>query len=258
MSSSTERARGLVLINGRAFPVKEVLAALERQAMTSVRVVRDELWIGNERIRPFTKTSAEQVMMLTCFGSLAFCCDLSRKCNLRDEAIHLLGMTKEQYRAIQRECHQNFLRHSERRWPEDIVITPHSDPSSSHLSSYSGNLTPIKDRDPWRDQAITSSQGDTQSISRPSDLAIDLGGIFDTPHDQGLSTPTISDPYSGMKTRPFSETFDDSLDNWRVSSRETSTQSSTPKSSSQGFCIYCGQDIRPGNEFCSRCGRSQK
>ncbi|MFX1491220.1 MAG: hypothetical protein ACFFBU_03105, partial [Promethearchaeota archaeon] len=119
MSSNSEYAQGLVLINGHAYHAKEVLQALERQAMTNLRIVGNELWVGKERVRPLPKTTPEQAMKLTCYGSLAYCCDLNRECHLRDQALRLLGISKEEYQTIQTECHQQFIRQAERRWPNE-------------------------------------------------------------------------------------------------------------------------------------------
>ena len=88
MSSNSDYAKGLIQINGHAYAAKEVLQALERQAMTSIRVVGNELWVGKHRVRPIAKITSEEAMKFTCYGSLAYCCNLSRHCQLRDEALH--------------------------------------------------------------------------------------------------------------------------------------------------------------------------
>jgi predicted metal-binding transcription factor (methanogenesis marker protein 9) len=253
MSSNSEYAQGLVLINGHAYPVKEVLQALERQAMTSLRIVGNELWVGKERVRPLPKTTPEQAMKLTCYGSLAYCCDLNRECHLRDQALKLLGISKEEYRAIQIECHQQFIRHAERRWPQEQTRSATSDVSRS--SSYSRS----RSQDPWHDlesaESSAQSRSYAQSAKPSSSSSVDLGGLFSTPEEYQSRSFFDSDPASSFTSRLAHGSSSPSSDGWIASSPSAMGAPSTP---AHGFCIYCGQDLREDSDFCSRCGRSQK
>ncbi|MFW9830911.1 MAG: hypothetical protein ACFFD8_03975 [Candidatus Thorarchaeota archaeon] len=251
MSSNSEYAQGLVLINGQAYPAKDVLQALERQAMTSIRVVSNELWVGKERVRPLAKTSPEQAMKLTCYASLAFCCDLSRECHLRDEALRLIGMPKEEYRAIQNDCHQQFLRFGERRWPHEHAISPSSDFSSSQ--SYSGRQ-PKEPYDPWHEPSTQRGFGTRRTTPHEASDSVDLGGLFSEPKEYSSHSLTDSEPFSSFSTRLES---DHPTEGW-LSPGSTATASPPTHASARGFCIYCGQDLREESEFCNRCGRSQK
>lgn len=245
MSSNSEYAQGLVLINGRAYHAKEVLQALERQAMTNLRIVGSELWVGKERVRPLPKTTPEQAMKLTCYGSLAYCCDLNRECHLRDQTLKLLGISKEEYQAIQTECHQQFIRQSERRWPNE----------QSQSSSYSGGRSP----DPWRDlesaESFAQGRSYSQSGKPSSSSSVDLGGLFSTPKEYQSRSFFDSDPTPSFSSRLAHESSSPSSDGWTASSSPTMSASHSP---THGFCIYCGQDLREDSDFCSRCGRSQK
>jgi hypothetical protein len=261
MSSSSDQARGLVVLNGRVYSAKEVLAALERQAMTSLRVVSDVLWIGNERVRPFSKVSAKQAMTLTCFGSLSFCCDLSRECGLRDEALRLLGMGKDEYRDIHRESHERFLRFAEQRWPVDTPT------ASSQQSSY-GSAAPVTDsrRDAeslteWLRGIQTGEDGRTEGrvrgIGSSSSSAVDLGGLFGSAPDDFEPMP-YAEPLPAASSRTVQEAGGLDSDLWRRTGTQLRTSPSTPAMTSRAFCIFCGQDLKEGAEFCSRCGRGQK
>jgi hypothetical protein len=261
MSSSSEQARGLVVFNGRVYSVKEVLAALERQAMTSLRIVNDVLWIGNERVRPFSKVSAAQAMTLTCFGSLSYCCDLSRECGLRDEALRLLGMDKEEYRNIHRECHERFLRFAEQHWPLDAPS------AASHESSY-GDPAPLSDsmRDTesltdWLRRVQPREDSRTERPARAtaasSSSAVDLGGLFDGAPDDFEPMP-YDDALASVSSRPTPGVGERDSDLWERTSSSVRTISSRPGTGPRAFCIFCGQDLKEGAEFCSRCGRSQK
>ncbi len=257
MSSNSDYAQGLVLINGRAYPAKEVLQALERQAMTSLRAVGDELWIGKERVRPVAKTTPEQAMKLTCYGSLAFCCDLTRECHLRDQAIELLSISKEDYRAIQSECHQQFLRHGERRWPQEQYGSSGSDYSRSQTAS--DDQTHHESFESWRERTSSgrydSSRESSQPSSPSSGSSVDLGGLFSTPEEYSSRPLTDPDPFKGLSARGETEGRSFASQDW-FSSGGSATVS--PHSTITGFCIFCGQDLREDSEFCSRCGRDQK
>jgi predicted metal-binding transcription factor (methanogenesis marker protein 9) len=257
MSSNSDYAQGLVLINGHAYPAKEVLQALERQAMTSLRAVGDELWIGKERVRPFAKATPEQAMKLTCYGSLAFCCDLNRECQLRDQAIELLGISKEEYRAIQRECHEQFLRHGERRWPQEQHDSLDSDYSRSY--SVSEDQPHHESFESWRERTSSGRYSATRGATKPSNASsgstVDLGGLFTTPKEYNSRSLTDSDPFAGISSRGASEAQSFKSEGWYSSGGGTATSTHIQAS---GFCIYCGTDLREDSEFCSRCGRSQK
>ena len=254
MSSNTDYAQGVVLINGRAYPAREVLQALERQAMTSLRAVGDELWIGKERVRPIGKTTPEQAMKLTCYGSLAFCCDLNRECHLRDQAIELLGISKEEYRAIQRDCHQQFLRYGERRWPQDEYGISDSEYSRSY--SASDDRSEHESFESWRERTSSGRYGTSREATQSSSSGkVDLGGLFAAPEEYSSKSMTSPDPFTPTSSRGTHEPSGFSSDGW-YSSGGSATASA--HSSPTGFCIFCGQDLREDSEFCSRCGRSQR
>lgn len=257
MSSNSDYAQGIVLINGRAYLAKDVLQALERQAMTALRAVGEELWIGKERVRPIAKTTPEQAMKLTCYGSLAFCCDLDRECHLRDQAIELLGISKEEYRVIQRECHQQFLRYGERRWPQEQYGT--SGPECSRSPTFADEPTSHESFESWRERTSSGRYSSERESSRPSSSSsgssVDLGGLFSTPEEYSSRSLTDPDPFAGISSRGVGESNSFSSDGWFSSE---SGVAASPHSTAPGFCIYCGQDLREDSEFCGRCGRSQK
>ena len=252
MSSNSDYAKGLIRINGQAYAAKEVLQALERQAMTSVRVVGNELWVGKHRVRPIPKIAPEHAMKLTCYGSLAYCCDLSRECQLRDEAIHLLGLTKDDFDAIQQDCHRQFIQSGERRWPQDPLSHPSSDPSQT--TPYTREYSRTEPHDPWREQS-SSHLGRSGSPSTPSSRPVDLGGLFGTPDEYKSRVLTDPDPFSRHSVKSGDEASSFASSKWALSD---SGVGASAAATTQGFCIFCGQDLQDGCEFCSRCGRSQR
>jgi hypothetical protein len=261
MSSSSDQARGLIVLNGRVYSAKEVLAALERQAMMSLRVVSDVLWIGNERVRPFSKVSAAQAMTLTCFGSLTYCCDLSRECGLRDEALRLLGMGKEEYRDIHRECHERFLRFAEQHWPLDAA-------TASSRQTFHGSPAPLsdstQDAESLTDWLRRIQPGEdsrrserTRATAGSSASAVNLGGLFEGAPDDFEPLP-YGEPLSAVVSKLTQRVGELDSDLWQHTSTPVYSSPSKPATASRTFCIFCGQDLKEGADFCSRCGRSQK
>lgn len=222
--------------------------------MTSVRIVGNELLVGKERVRPLAKISPEQAMKLTCYGSLAFCCDLSRECHLRDEAIRLLGMTKEEFRAIQNECHQQFIRYGERRWPQEQISSSNSDFSTSRSYSRDQSQEP---NDSWREPTTAKRYEASRSASQGSGGAVDLGGLFSEPEEYRSRSLQDPEPFSSISTRLGSDSRSHTSDGW-LSSGSTAAMPTPSHTSTPGFCIYCGQDLHEGSEFCNRCGRNQQ
>ena len=231
--------------------------------MTQVRDVGGVLLIGNHRIHPLTKISAAQAMSVTCFGSLAFCCDLSRECRLRDDALQLLGMDKEEYSSIQQECHQRFLYSTDQRWPHDILIQPAPQPTSFQPT------TPLDEREhkmrrTWPTRATHQDRTRTPTTplqpSKTSDTIVDIGGLFESSstgykdHSEDTSplrSGTIPQAPFTLKRRYSQD------DRGHLQPTHTNPSTLTP-STSRRFCVYCGQDMREDADFCNRCRRSQK
>ncbi len=231
--------------------------------MTQVRDVSGVLFIGNHRIRPLTKISAAQAMAVTCFGSLAFCCDLSRECRLRDDAIQLLGMSKEEYSSIQQECHQRFLHSTEQRWPHEILIQP-APPPTSYPSAVATGERVSESRQVWPAQVTRQERGSTHSTSLHSsttpDSIVDIGGLFESSPTGYKSHSEDASP-SRVRTTPqapFTLKRRYAKEDRGHGSPTHSAQPSLTPSASRRFCVYCGQDLREGVDFCSRCRRSQK
>ena len=224
--------------------------------MTSLRAVGEELWIGKERVRPLAKATPEQAMKITCYGSLAFCCDLTRECQLRDQAIELLGISKEDFRAVQNECHQQFLQLGERRWPQEQYGAHGSDYTRS--PTFSEEPSHHESFESWRERTSSgrySTSREAASSSPSSSEKVDLGGLFAAPEEYSSRSLTDPDIYSGLSSRGEGEGRSFSSESWFSSEGGTTV---TPHSTITGFCIFCGQDLREDSEFCSRCGRNQR
>lgn len=228
-----------------------------------MRDVGGVLFIGNHRIRPLVKISTAQAMSVTCFGSLAFCCDLSRECRLRDDALQLLGMSKEEYSSIQQECHQRFLHSAERRWPHEIVIQPAPQPTP-HPTAVASGERGLGTRRAWPAQVTHHERGSPHSTSllpsKTSDTIVDLGGLFESSHT-GYKPHPESASASRDRTipqAPFTTKRRYTPEDRRYVPPTLSAPTSTTPSTYRRFCVYCGVDLREDADFCSRCKRSQK
>ncbi|MFX1474452.1 MAG: hypothetical protein ACFFCO_03095 [Promethearchaeota archaeon] len=231
--------------------------------MTQVRDVGGVLFIGNHRIQPLVKISAAQAMGITCFGSLAFCCDLSRECRLRDDALQLLGMSKEEYSSIQQECHQRFLHSAERRWPHEIMIRPAPQPTYQSPAVASGERRiepgPVLPAQITR-QERGSPHATSHHRSKTVDTIVDLGGLFESSHTgyKPLSERPSTTRDETLPQSPFTTKRRYTREERGYVHPSSSAPTSMTPSSSHRFCVYCGQDLRDDSDFCSRCRRSQK
>ncbi len=104
-----DRTEGHVIIEGRAYPAREVVEALAQSGYAQLRTVGDTLVLGQKRISPIFKSRQERAMAALCHGSLAYCCPLSKPCAERDRALEILGLTGEDYRRLKDDSHMRFI-----------------------------------------------------------------------------------------------------------------------------------------------------
>ncbi|WXG42800.1 MAG: zinc-ribbon domain-containing protein [Promethearchaeati archaeon SRVP18_Atabeyarchaeia-1] len=102
-------AKGVIIINGRAYDAQKILDALLGNSYVDIKVEGASLVIGGSRIQPVSRSVQDLAMLRTCHGSLAYCCSSDRKCVDRDGALELLGLTMEDYQRIKSACHQIFI-----------------------------------------------------------------------------------------------------------------------------------------------------
>ncbi|MEM1657886.1 MAG: hypothetical protein QXX87_04995 [Candidatus Jordarchaeales archaeon] len=113
----TPKAEGNIVIDGRVYPADKVLSALIKEGFADVRVEAGGiLVIGSERIHPVFQSLQDKAMAMTCYGSLAYCCGLEKKCATRDEALRLLGLSEDDYLKIKRYMHNKFIEYAKGLW----------------------------------------------------------------------------------------------------------------------------------------------
>ncbi|MFX1561599.1 MAG: hypothetical protein ACFFBL_13500, partial [Promethearchaeota archaeon] len=114
-NKSTERAvrldktEGHIIIEGRAYPAREIIEALAQSGYSEMRAVGDSLVLGSRRITPIFKSRQERAMASLCHGSLAYCCPLSKRCAERDRALEILGLTLDEYEQMKGDAHIRFV-----------------------------------------------------------------------------------------------------------------------------------------------------
>jgi hypothetical protein len=232
-----DRTEGHVIIEGRAYPAREIVEALAQSGYTELRSVGDALVLGRHRITPIFKSAKDRAMASLCHGSLAFCCPLSKRCAERDRALEVLGLTVEEYENLKGDAHCRFidaargLTSADDARLHDVRDKSANRPAvdSSHSDPYSDLTTAIPYSDGHRKDSLmdemrsNSCDVSTQSsCSRRTDEAVEgLGALF----MQG-------------ELSPFN---DDARDD----------------SSSPSFCFSCGRTIRMGIKVCPYCGATQ-
>ena len=61
-----------------------------------------------ERGRKMNKSSISIIKKDLCFKSLAFCCGLEKKCDIRNKVMRKLGITIKEYKKLKREMDRKF------------------------------------------------------------------------------------------------------------------------------------------------------
>ncbi len=104
-----DKTEGTVIIEGRAYPAREIVEALAQSGYSEIRSVGDSLILGRSRITPIFKSRQDRVMASLCHQSLAYCCPLSKRCAERDRALEVLGLTNAEYENLKGDAHHKFI-----------------------------------------------------------------------------------------------------------------------------------------------------
>jgi len=70
----------------------------------------EELERKRERGERLTEAEAREAMAITCYGNIAYCCGIQKKCPFRDVALRALGITLKEYRKKKEEKLWDILR----------------------------------------------------------------------------------------------------------------------------------------------------
>jgi hypothetical protein len=267
-----DRTEGFVVIEGKAYPARELVEALAQSGYAELKANGDSLVLGRKRITPIFKSSQERAMASLCHGSLAYCCPLSKRCAERDRALEVLGLTREDYERLKEGAHCRFMDTSKGfdpaggSWDYDSrrrsVNRPAIDSgfgSDDYRRDFDTLDRALQDRDRRESQGERyRGDLDNQELGRASSRysSRDRGPFKEVPLDgrrldeygKGACDSTgacslapdesvegLGALFSQGELSPFNE--------------ETDTESSRPS-----FCFSCGRTIERGTSRCPYCG----
>jgi hypothetical protein len=265
-----DRTEGHVIIEGKAYPARELVEALAQSGYAELRALGDSLVLGRKRITPIFKGRQERAMAALCHGSLAFCCPMSKRCAERDRALEMLGLTQRDYEQMKSIAHLRFIDlakgHSHDRQPlDDPGMRTANRPAVDYgygrddyrrdFDSLDGSFR----RDEYRSESPHSSWGrETRPQSgygerEKTDPYSDLGTLFGGQTESQVTIPSqaptctarpdesiegIGSLFSQGELSPFSDDVRDDQN-------------------SRGFCFSCGRTFRVGTKVCPWCGVTQ-
>ena len=262
-NKSTERSvrldktEGHIIIEGRAYPAREIVEALAQSGYSEMRSVGDSLILGNRRITPIFKSRQDRAMASLCHGSLAYCCPLSKRCAERDRALEVLGLTLDEYEQLKGDAHIRFV--------ETARGLSNLDPSWQQQASEE-RLANRPARDPgygsddYR-QDFESLDQAMQSLTAQASVGSRLWN--DDRKESRQSTETYryqgdSRIFGGQEDRKVcNNQLDESIEGIGAlfSQGELSPFIEDSKDEDDGytFCFSCGRSIRSDNRVCPYC-----
>jgi hypothetical protein len=255
-----DKTEGHIIIEGRAYPAREIVEALAQSGYSEMRSVGDALVLGNRRITPIFKSRQDRAMASLCHGSLAYCCPLSKRCAERDRALEILGLTLDEYEQLKGDAHIRFvetargLSNLDPSWRrqasrERLANRPATDPGygtddyRQDFESLDQTMQSISsqynDRSgPWREER-TEPRKPTETYRYQGDSRI-FGESEDTVcnNQPDESVEGIGSLFSQGELSPF-------------------TDESREENDGYSFCFSCGRSIRSDNRVCPYCSARQ-
>ncbi len=266
-NKSTERSvrldktEGHIIIEGRAYPAKEIVEALAQSGYSELTAVGDSLVLGNRRISPIFKSRQDRAMATLCHSSLSYCCPLSKRCAERDRALEVLGLTLDEYERLKSDAHIKFV--------ETARGLSNLDPSWSQQAS-GENLVNRPARDPG--YGTDDYRQDFEALDRTmQSLTTQHGDNPDSLRDNRDSKPSSETyQYQGRDSRIFSgderrKVCDNQLDEsiegigslFAQGELSPFTEDSRTKQDDTSFCFSCGRSIKAENRVCPYCSAKQ-
>lgn len=262
-NKSTERSvrldktEGHIIIEGRAYPAKEIVEALAQSGYSELRAVGDSLVLGNRRITPIFKSRQDRAMASLCHSSLSYCCPLSKRCAERDRALEVLGLTLDEYEQLKSDAHIKFvetakgLSNLDPSWSqqasgERLANRPASDPGYG-TDDYRKDFEAL-DRTM---QSLTAQYGDNPDPMRNTR---DSRSSSETYQYQSRDNQI----FSGDESRKVCNSqLDESIEGigslFAQGELSPFTDDSRKENDDHSFCFSCGRSIRAGNRVCPYC-----
>ncbi|MCD6484321.1 MAG: zinc-ribbon domain-containing protein [Candidatus Odinarchaeota archaeon] len=235
---------GFIIFNGRIYRAEEIINALLSQHTTEIRFLNEFLIIGSYQIAPLKPTNEdiEQIMDMTCYGSLAYCCSLEKKCDIRDNVLHLLNITPEEFENIKKQAHNNFVFLAKQKMKNRLL--------RSSTISQRGN------------DGMMSQQSGPHAISRQSIFEED--SFWKDVNEQAeMSFGPLEQDLFSTKEDTFHNSDHESakigqgqkdVPTMRSPVRDVQRYSNKEQKNVK-ICKYCGASIPEYAKFCPACGR---
>ncbi|MFX0108707.1 MAG: hypothetical protein ACFE7R_10505 [Candidatus Hodarchaeota archaeon] len=269
-----EKTEGHIVIEGRAYPARELVEALVQSGYAELRAVGDSLILGRKRITPIFKSRQDRAMASLCHGSLAFCCPDSKRCAERDRALEMLGLTLNEYNRLKEDAHLRFVEtakgipfdrpesHSshtqERSVNQPAVDRGYGaddycrDFDSLDTAMHSSRRIPDRETHSWAsDHPSHQSPRGGQPFLDNKDSYSDLSNLFgDDSSSSGIGSAPICRMRSGEDIEGIGSLF---------AQGELSPFNDDTQDNREGrmFCFSCGRTFRAGTKVCPWCGVSQ-
>ena len=262
-----DKTEGHVIIEGRAYPAREIVEALAQNGYTEIRSTGDSIILGTRRITPIFKSRQDRAMAALCHGSLSYCCPLSKRCAERDRALEMMGLTPAEYENLKRDEHLRFIdsargMDSDTQWPDQtssdrVANRPAvdrgygGDDYRREYESLDRGLQQNRDRyeprsDHWQDQRDDRSSYQYRERER-RDIYSDIQGAIPTEDETSCSVCNIErdESLEGIGALFSQGELSPFLDDSREENQETI------------FCFSCGRTIKAGNRVCPYCSARQ-
>ncbi len=254
-----DKTEGHIIIEGRAYPAKEIVEALAQSGYTELRAEGDSIVLGNRRISPIFKSRQDRAMASLCHGSLSYCCPLSKRCAERDRALEILGLTLDEYERLKSDAHIRFVETS--RGLSNLDSTWSQQASEERLANR-----------PARDPGYGSDdyRKDFEALDRTmQSLSQQYGDPWrDTNDDSRLSSETYH--YQTRDNRIFGEDesrkvcnskLDESIEGigslFTQGELSPFTDDARDENEGYSFCFSCGRSIKANNRVCPYCSARQ-
>jgi hypothetical protein len=262
-----DKTEGHVIIEGRAYPAREIVEALAQSGYTEIRSMGDSIILGTRRITPIFKSRQDRAMAALCHSSLSYCCPLSKRCAERDRALEIMGLTPAEYESMKKDAHLKFVDSarsmgSDSQWTrqassERVANRPAVDPGYGSedyrrdFESLDRTMTPPRDPyeqrpDPWQDHR-DERQSYSHRERESRDIYSDIQGAIPAEDDMSCSVCNIErdESLEGIGALFSQGELSPFLDESREENKDTI------------FCFSCGRNIKAGNRMCPFCGARQ-
>ena len=246
----TKSIKGHIVINGKAYPVDEIIEAALSESYSELKHDGDDIILGRKRISPIYKSEQEKAMAALCYGSLIYCCPASKPCAERDHALEVLGISLEEYDKLKEHFHFMMLDYARGLWnPNSEKITSSRAQLQrmqsrtymrSSIDGYNSHRDIHKNQDDVRSehfQEKTSNENTWDEMFDFPDLFDDEGRPIDRQQWPAHSTTSAHlQPITHPKKTAHTDSIPHGL------------------SSEVGFCLNCGAPIPKGATYCKKCG----